>query len=540
MNALFEEPLIRKLPVGIARACQAMLAEIATHGEQASADETALAIEKTIIYFGRLWVAEYLSSIVSNPHRSSTDLNAALTEQLGRDKILCGHWLTLARQVRAHFVATGSSTVIEGLLNYNPGELGERTPLSKLLAFRNQFAHGSFFADVVEVREHRGLLHEILHSVPGLVDQPVLVRDTESGVWLAATSDWPAVIDPEIEAPAGHPIIIGKDRRVLTVYPLLIPIRSATGWTFETGDSRELSKGLRAHPALAVWLERYEYERQGHLEMTPRSKGPLDEDFAGQLMSVVSSDGLVLVDAPPGTFSERVPAALDGFDVSAFAAVSRLRIVEGDVSQSGLSAARAVLRLVERALGEKDGIRTADIKNALREDGSVARAIADLEHAGKRVLLVLGDLHAGMQPYRGEPITIDQLWRFLAGRPRITVVATAWPGALGRPVFDHRLRLPTPVTIDDVELRSALSKLLVGQPLRRRVLKAIVDADQPLDLFAVCDRLDRDAGSPVFEPAVERALWDLEPVLEWSRTLDENHERVRRWRPYHSSLRSEM
>jgi hypothetical protein len=40
-----------------------------------------------------------------------------------------------------------------------------------------------------------------------------------------------------------------------------------------------------------------------------------------------------------------------------------------------------------------------------------------------------------------------------------------------------------------------------------------------LDLFAVCDALEA-AGGPdtvVFEPEVERALWDLAPILRFGR-----------------------
>ena len=52
-----------------------------------------------------------------------------------------------------------------------------------------------------------------------------------------------------------------------------------------------------------------------------------------------------------------------------------------------------------------------------------------------------------------------------------------------------------------------------------------------------------DAG-PVFEPAVERALWDLRPLLSWERAEVEIEEglteRVRLWAPFSTAITLEM
>ena len=57
-------------------------------------------------------------------------------------------------------------------------------------------------------------------------------------------------------------------------------------------------------------------------------------------------------------------------------------------------------------------------------------------------------------------------------------------------------------------------------------------------LFQLCDLLDA-AGLAVFEPAVERALWDMRPVLSVareSRDIEGKSERVRLWRPFSPAI----
>jgi hypothetical protein len=85
--------------------------------------------------------------------------------------------------------------------------------------------------------------------------------------------------------------------------------------------------------------------------------------------------------------------------------------------------------------------------------------------------------------------------------------------------------------VDTDELKQAVSRLCAGQPLRVRVLQALSKSERPHHLFSLCDTLEAN-GAAVFEPAVERALWDLRPVLTGTRQEEEvegTMERVRIW-----------
>ena len=58
--------------------------------------------------------------------------------------------------------------------------------------------------------------------------------------------------------------------------------------------------------------------------------------------------------------------------------------------------------------------------------------------------------------------------------------------------------------------------------LRRRV---------SLSLFALCEALEAEYGQVAFEPAVERALWDLRPLLCVERSGQDNV-----WSPFTPAL----
>jgi hypothetical protein len=534
---LFAEAMLPRLPLPLYRACLSLMVEISRHGEESAADELTRAIEESVAYVGRVLVAEYVAALRAHPDILEPDLNADILEQLcGQRPLSTGSWLALSRRVRARFLAAGVSPVVAGLLQWVPGEAAAETPLARLVRFRNEFSHGGFMAGADEVRQHVRLLHDVLAAVPGLIAQVPVAREVESGRWFSLDGRGQPAQVPEGDHPAGHPVIPGP--RPVDLFPLLAVSRGPVP-ALVPPSSISAGELQRARPEIGVWLERYERERQGHLpspETAPA--GPAPEGFP--LAAALSGAGLMLVEAPPGALAGRVCAALApedpwGLGVAGFAAVIRLRVGPGLVTQSGVSVARALLRVAEQLLGERPGARDLTATEVLRRDGPVGRALDELNRAGRRVLLFLGDLHHGTVPYRGEPLTVRDFWNSLAGRP-ITAVGTAWPGVLGRPVFDQRLRLPFPAEgVDEAELAAGMGVLMEGEPLRRRVLRALAEAGQPLDLPAICDAVELDGGGPVFEPAVERAAWDLAPILRSQRM--ETGGRDRTWTLTSPSLR---
>ena len=157
---------------------------LAATGEESSAGGLAHAIEATIVYIGRLWVAEYLAALTCHPGLMAKGLSADIFELLipvKRKGPLGGEWLGIIAQLRSLFLTERIPTVIEGLATIEPGRSGDLAqPLGRLLRFRNAFAHGSFLSTSDDVAEHRALLHHVISAARGLVKQPVLVRNIES------------------------------------------------------------------------------------------------------------------------------------------------------------------------------------------------------------------------------------------------------------------------------------------------------------------------------------------------------------------------
>ena len=550
-----EQPLFadastrRSFPAPIAAALDEMVSEIAESGEATTADETALAIEATMLWLGRVWVAEYLRAIAVDAARADEALNRDIYELAAAPHRppSAGQWVGMARRARA--ALHGYATVVTGL-----AAVDFEARVAALLDFRNHFSHGSFASTVASIRTHRQLLHDLLSELPALRTQLPRCCSHE-GVTVATSGAWgPAEAPPGEPLAPYHPVIVGADGARLDLYPLVYALHTEAGWSLRSPGKKE-----KAHPiaqlmqvtAFAAWSARYDRERNGHLAYAPRYAAvDLEPALADALREQL--EGLVLIEAPPGARGGAAVAALDAttdpaaLGLGDFAAVRRVRVVPDDLSHSGVTLARTVLRLTEEALGEDDGARDRNADGArwpdaelLTEGGPVARAAADLAAAGTRALLGIEDLHHGATAYRREPVTVRDVYEALADTA-FTVVATTHTGTLPRILFDHRVRPPLPATLDDAALGAWLEAATAKRPLHLGLLRALTSADAPAHLFALCDALESGGGPRVYEPTVERALWDLQPVLTWSRValaFDGNpEERVRVWSPLFPSL----
>ncbi len=251
----------------------------------------------------------------------------------------------------------------------------------------------------------------------------------------------------------------------------------------------------------------------------------------------VERPGLVLLEGHPGCGTAGAVAALEqadplGLGLDRYAAVGRVAVAPGEVGQSGLSVARLVLRLAERALGRRPGSTASDLRDILQDNGPLRGLLREVEAADRRLLLGLQDLQHGREPYRGEPLSVVQVYEALVGSA-VDVVATTVPAGLERTLFDERLVVPVAEHPDPAEVTAWVRTLCAGEPMRRRVLRQLAGAAGPQDLFEVCEGLERWGGEAVFEPEVERALWDLRPLLGWDRAEVERdggeRQRVRTW-----------
>ena len=531
------------LPVCLAEPLQTLYREMEENGEATTADETASVVEALFSLLGRLWVAEYLEAVAGDASVVNPEMNRELLLQFSDDRpMTLGKWVALARQIRERFVTVNKTTVLAGLAAVDFGTFGnEDHSVARLLKFRNHFSHGSFDSTVAEICQHRELLEQLILRLPCLWKQPLVWCEAGSGLVRRAVSGWPET--PGVYGvPSGQVAVLGEET-LLSLHPLLVVSQEGSVRRLHGGETPELLTGLKANAAIAVWLERYERERRGHMEYpfaTPRPCPKSVVDFLRQVLAKPS--GLVLVKRRPGCGVGGAVDALTPEDplqlgLQRYAALGRVAVKDRELGQSGFAVAQMVLRLAERALKKKEGHYAANIRTLLSRDG-LAQAAADLKAAGLHILLGIDGLEAGAAPYRDEPLTVRQVYESLAGTG-ISVVATLVTGVINRPLFDLRLEVPVEGDLDSEDLQRWVDSLGSRSALHGRVLDVLAAARESMHLFEICDALDSAGGSKCFEPEVEHALWDLQPLLTWERRevrVETVMERVRVWQVFHPAV----
>lgn len=511
-----------RLPGPLAERARALVDETLSNGERTTPDELADLIEAVFDYVYRLWVMEYANVDAPDPA-----VNRELFGLLARRPFL-GQKVGLSRVLHGWFAREGRSTVVDGLAAIDFGRPGESDhPVARLITFRNGFAHGSFGASIETIAEHRALLEGLLERVPGLVEQPV-VAEVGPGEVVALRGELERVTSLSVEpAPRAQPFMVASDGSArLDLYPML-QVSSAEGvWALTAGGAHDTAPSVTTffeREALRRHAEAWQRERDGFLDhrekLASRAWRAPSSDDVRVVREALGEVQFVLTEGRPGCGKAGIVAALSRGDLTApgaFDDVSCLVVEVGEPSHAASTFEGFVARAAERALGLEAGSLRPD----KRDMGSLAlarAAAARLAAAGKRVLIGIDDAHLTTSPpRRGEP-TVAGVLRALVGSP-VHALMAAHPGAYTAPlVHDRKIVLSSPEAPRDDRLGAWLRAALAGRPLHAETLAQLARARAPQALFELCDALDEGRDEPVFEPAVERALVDLAPVIPSSR-----------------------
>ncbi len=507
------------LPTPLAHAVTTLARETAENGEHTTADELVACIDALFGLLGRLWVAEYLA--VGAP---DARVNRLLHEQVIARKgpVLGGAWLGLARELRAAFLTHDLQPAAQGLLDMEFGEWGhDEHPFARLSAYRNSFAHGSFQAVVADIRTHSTILEGLLSGLPFLVEQPFLV-DTGAGV-VALRGTAETVARPEnVTLLPGHPTLVGPGGRSVDLHPLALMGEAAgTRGLVWPGKKDAGARDIVKHVRFQAWFERFQTELDGHVEAATACLGSPSgwADAPAALADSLGSRerGLVLVETAPGAARAGVLAGW-----ADTAPTLRWSAQPGSLMGSGLVLAQALLRASERVLGLPD--RSFPRLDSWRE--ALAEAGRRLEATGSIVRLAVDHLHLGDAPANADEPSVQEVWRALAGGPFLAVGGSVRQWSLRALPWDARVTFGWPAGTTFAELGPEFSAFFTSRslPLERRILHVLFDHEvAPLDLSAVCDALEATGGegAGVFEPEVERALWNLAPILTLGRVLRE-------------------
>ena len=530
---------VLRLPVHLAQRIIELNTEISLRGEHTTANKTVAVIETTFGYLGRLWVAEYVHAGAAD-----TAINQDLLH-LSRRPVLTGHWVSLARRIRDLFVRQSMPTVVADLAELDFGEQDDpEHPVTRLIAYRNSFSHGSMATVVADIRAHRRLIEQLLTGIPALRDQPIHCYTEEDGLPRLALQGWPrAMAMPQHLEPCYQPFIVGAGGTIhLRLYPLLYAAPTDKGMVLHTGESKS-----RQHPlgtlfereTLRLWYGRYRREQNGHLAfddtLRARAQADLPPTVSAAVRHALAAPGVarVIAEAYPGCGKVGLITQLESIAPPADRVATAAYVVEsGGLSKSGLTFARFLLRRTEAALNlDDDACFSVDDQLSVAID----KAEESLSAAGVILLVGVEDLHHGLSPYQEESLSVAEVFAMPSGRA-IRLLGTVHPGMPGRFIAcDRRILVPVPesskIALD--ELRAVTMELCPpGDSLGRRSLLALLQAQRPLTLFGLCDALEKD-GDTVFEPAVEQTLWRLRPLL-----LVDGSGSELRWQPLRGLCRS--
>jgi hypothetical protein len=215
-----------------------------------------------------------------------------------------------------------------------------------------------------------------------------------------------------------------------------------------------------------------------------------------------------------------------------FKALSLYVVKRDHVSQSGSTFCCFLLRQIEKL---SDGACYFDEipKDCIYE---LTRGLDYLRKTGKQMLLGVSDLHLGELSYRGEVLSVLDVYNRLSESP-ITVLASTLKGSIKSSLtYDHFLN------VEPRKSSFSLEHYIDSLHLIRRsygefpvkILASIVRIRRPRTLFEICDLLEADWEGEVFEPKVEKALWRLAPFLHESRD-SATHEK--KWAPIFNNRR---
>jgi hypothetical protein len=510
VELLLESARTARLPTPLAHAARVLERETLRCGEHTTADEVVGAIEALFSLVGRLWVAEYLAAGAPDASANRMLYDRVVTSG---GRVLGGTWIGIGRTLRAVFLRRGLRPVAKGLLELDFGGPGdESNPVARLSAYRNSFAHGSFQSVVGDIRAHRGLLSSVIARLPFLEEQPFVMATGDGTVALRGETERVVLHGPQAAAvlPALHPCLLGEDGRVVDLWPLAVgrDEKGALGLAWP-GKKDPGPKDIVKHERFVAWFTRFQRELDGHVESSAICLGPPAAwpKALGELQHAIGTrrEGLVLLETAPGAPRAGVLAAWAG------GATLQWRVASHDLMGSGLVLVKSLLRATESALGLADGTISCKEPEAWRT--ALQDAAVRLRAGGTVLRVAIEGLHRGDSPARvGEP-SVQDVWRALAGGPFLAVAGVVRQWSLRPLPWDARVCLGWADATDFRAVGDFLAER-AASPLHRKVLAALQASGAEVDLFEVCDAVEAaHGGGSVFEPAVERALWDIAPVL---------------------------
>jgi len=524
---------IQSLPPHLAVAIRTLLSEIELSGEETTADETVTVIEVLVSFLGRLWLSFYI-------HQGAPDveINQFLFQSLRRDPGV-GQWAGISRTIQTFTNARDVQIDCDFLTGLDYSFEGS---ITQLIAFRNSFSHGSMESISTELHDMRQKIALLVKGLDILFSGSLLWCDENQTVRLVNEA-WDVSIDDDIETAnmvPYHIYVRTSQDDLVTTYPLFVVRFSEESFELDASSTHATDLNyvqIFQLDCLAAWYQRYQRERAGHIDFAAQASSfranrrHLVWESLLPKLDEINPPSRILINEPAGLSAKFVFKSLfvdenESFVDQRFDARTLYIVGRDHVSQSGLTFCCFLLRQIERlscGACQFEEIPT-DCLRDLNEGLDYLRA------TGKKLLLGICDLHHGDVRYRGEALTVLDIYNLLSGSS-IIVVASVLKGSIKSLLsYDHFLSIEPRRRSFSLDLYTDALVLLrqnYGEfPVK--VLACISSLRRPRTLFEICDLLEAEWKYEVFEPEVEKALWRLAPFLDESRDIIN---REKKWAP---------
>ncbi|MCB9639610.1 MAG: ATP-binding protein [Myxococcales bacterium] len=541
-----------------------------------SADELVHLLESWLRHLGLLWLISYLRGPFHDPR-----LDRLLFDMLRENDrdLSVGSWAYLGSQIFHTFRRHRWKAPWPTLHAFDYGDPRDATSrLSRMLRYRNSFAHGSFDAVLQDILEHRRCLWEMIKAFETLADAPLLFWEPTREGWFRVDlelSPWEGEIPSDIQKSAvywrleeGHWIEVSPFFQVeAQEKPMLYASHAfhLVPLYLSRFSLEERERMLSIHPRVAVHLQRSHRMRMGFLDEEKMWEGENLESLGDQRESLCTGIGaaleehhadkptFVLVLAYPGSGKSSLvayaPTLFPRFD-----GVIRYKVDRHEPSASGRTFARYLLRKLAGLLHDDswlEGIEGRSPETRLHE------AFQVFASQGKTLLVCIDRFHFGYESSPQEPLCLYDLLAGLQGEwaSSLSFLLAARIGYRDDLLYDTVFHLPP----TEYEKRDAYPRLLgelglqVDDPdsplvveeiiFRRHILRLLSSSDAALSSFAICEHLHQEADQGVypwtpeqrFSPHVERVLWEMRPISQCDVVVEGELEE-RRYKPFCQSF----
>jgi len=518
-------------PHFIANTIEELMFERKNSGVETTPDETSLLIEGFYKWVARLWIAEALHAETNHPNLFVDIFGQGLLRFV-YDSILSGRggtigaWVSIARNICSFFKKKEIEPHTKGLLSLDFGtHPGDENPTSKLLVFRNEFAHGAFHAAKERVQMHYEILAQCFEDIQGLYSQKIVA--VQEGHWYHCAQETTAM-DPIMELEDGI-YMLGENQQTMRLTGLytfkeqvLYPIEAQS---FASAD-------IFVSDRIQVFLARYQKEKNGEIYLEDKfTQTDISIPAAvreGIHKELKKTNPLILIEAYPGTDSQHIFHHHQEFskDCDAFFVWD---IQTDDLTMSGVTFAQKIMRTIEGIIDIQPQRKKSILDN-------ISRYLGALKKQNKNLIVFINNLHVGFKKYRREAHSVVDIYQMLIDSS-ISVVATIFPGQTQKGLFYDAI-VPYKKDITNPSVLEKNVQLFTSSPIKKQILEAI--GTNSLHLFEICDAIDEKKGQAVtFEPEIEYALWDLSPILSTKRekkSIQGKEENIRIWSLFDHSI----